>query len=145
MSFGPIAGEESARYVRKAMSHCVPRELICEEMFYGNAEPGITGCPTIATVFNDSLTPYEYNMDLALEYMRMAGYDAPTPTPTPSVNIGLTFPVFLSIIAFVGATSVIVKRTINTAKMDGASAVVFNFTFFIHKPRPWNKTVQNAI
>ncbi|NHJ49386.1 MAG: hypothetical protein FK733_16470 [Asgard group archaeon] len=106
----PIAGEESARYVRKAMSHCVPREMICEELFSGLAEPGVTACPSIATVYNTSLEPYEYNLALALEYMKGAGYDVTVPSPTTSV--GITLPIFMSILACIATATHCISKII---------------------------------
>jgi ABC-type transport system substrate-binding protein len=105
----PIAGPISAKYVRKAISHAVPREYICDELFQGIPEPSASVWPRISSVYNESLEPYEYNLDLALEYMRMAGYDVP---PSPSIQVGITIPIFISIFSIIGTITYINKRKV---------------------------------
>ncbi|MHA1365645.1 MAG: ABC transporter substrate-binding protein, partial [Candidatus Heimdallarchaeota archaeon] len=73
----PIAGAASANHIRKAISHMVPRDVIVEEILDGIGAPGITGMPDVAVGFDDSLEPYEYNITLAKNEMRAAGFEFP--------------------------------------------------------------------
>jgi ABC-type transport system substrate-binding protein len=101
----PIAGEDSARHIRKAISHMVPRDVIVEEILDGIGAPGITGMPDVAVGFDDTLEPYEYSYETALDHMKAAGFDVPDlPTPTPAAGIGLA--VLMSILALAGASQV---------------------------------------
>ncbi|MBK5114322.1 MAG: hypothetical protein JJE41_11905, partial [Candidatus Heimdallarchaeota archaeon] len=80
-----------------------------DEILDGLGRPGVTPCPTIATVFNNSLEPFEYNRDLALEHMSLAGFDV---SYTPSISIGLNFPIMLSIIALIGGCYYFIRKRI---------------------------------
>jgi ABC-type transport system substrate-binding protein len=108
----PIAGPESARYVRKAMSHAVPREFIISDILEGFGEPGVTGFPSISIGFDESLEPYEYNLTLAREYMRLAGFDIPYPPTsiTPSIKLGLGLPIICVLLSFAGITIYVGKK-----------------------------------
>ncbi|NHJ49903.1 MAG: hypothetical protein FK733_19070 [Asgard group archaeon] len=108
----PIAGPQSAKYVRKAIAHSIPREYFCNELLDGLARPGVTGCPSVAVGFNETLEPYAYNQTLSREYLRMAGYDIPTITPSssPTISIGLGLPIILGILALVSSTIYLSKR-----------------------------------
>ncbi len=116
----PNAGKQSARYIRKAISHILPREMICNEILNGLGRPGVTACPSVAIGFDDSLDYYEYSIETALQYMALAGFDAPVPTPTPtptpttstnsSFNIGIAVPVIIGIFALIGSSILIVNK-----------------------------------
>ncbi len=103
----PIPGSESARHVRHAMSHMIPRDAIVDEILEGLGKPGVTPCPSIAAVFNDSIEPFEYNRNHAIEHMIAAGFDIPY---TPSIGLGLTFPIMFSIIALIGGCCYFIQR-----------------------------------
>lgn len=90
----PNAGEDSAKYIRKAISHMVPRDVIVEEILDGIGAPGITGMPDVAVGFDNSLVPYEYSLTKALEYMALAGFDVP-PIPSPTVTTGIGLAVLM--------------------------------------------------
>jgi len=96
----PIVGEQSANYIRKAISHMVPREIIVEEILNGLGTPATTGCPNVAVGYDTSLVPYEYSINLALQYMKDAGFDV-----TP-VDTGIGLVVVFSILALAGASQV---------------------------------------
>ncbi|MFW9924047.1 MAG: ABC transporter substrate-binding protein [Candidatus Thorarchaeota archaeon] len=99
----PIAGEESAKNVRKAINHIVPREIIVEEILQGLGSPGVTYWPKASVGFDDTLEVPEYNINLALQYMKDAGFDVTIPTePT-----GLGLVVVISILSLVGAIQVV--------------------------------------
>ncbi len=98
----PIPDEESAKHVRKAISHMVPREVIVDEILDGLGHEGVTHWPYVSIGFDDSLEPYEYSVELALQEMALAGFDV---TITTDIS-GVGLIVFMSIIALAGATQV---------------------------------------
>ena len=108
----PIASRESAQHVRKALSHIIPRTVICSEIFDGLAKPGITGCPSVAIGFDKSLPPYAYDIDLALYHLGEAGYDVDewlNGVPG-SYLVGGGFIVLISIFGLVGGCSFLIIR-----------------------------------
>ncbi|HUT80320.1 MAG TPA: ABC transporter substrate-binding protein [Candidatus Bathyarchaeia archaeon] len=98
----PIAGWESAKKIRKAISHIIPREIIVEEILGGLGFPGVTHWPKVSLGFDEDLPYYEYSIETALAYMEAAGYD--TTVTTNESGIGLV--VVMSILAFAGASQV---------------------------------------
>ena len=70
----PIVGEDSAKYIRKALCHLVDREKICDEIYNGTANPATSHYPPLSDLFNDELIPCEYNLQTAKVYMGMAGF-----------------------------------------------------------------------
>ena len=108
----PIAGRESAQHVRKALSHIIPRNLICSEIFDGLVKPGVTGCPSVAIGFDKSLHAYTYDLNLAFYHLGEAGYDVDewlNGNPG-SYLIGGGFFVLISIIGLVGGCSVVIAK-----------------------------------
>ncbi|MFW9922548.1 MAG: ABC transporter substrate-binding protein [Candidatus Thorarchaeota archaeon] len=99
----PIAGAESAKHIRKAISHMVPREIIVEEILNGIGAMATTGCPNVAVGYDTTLEPYEYSISIALQHMKDAGYDVTIPT-TEITGIGLI--VVVGILALAGASQV---------------------------------------
>ena len=71
----PIAGPESAKHIRKAMSYLFPRELACLEYYHGLAVPAATIWNPISTGYDESLEPLEHNIGKAIEEMGLAGFD----------------------------------------------------------------------
>ncbi len=98
----PIPGPESARYIRKAMSHIIPRQLIIDEIINGLGKPGITPWPISCVGADESLEPLEYDRNLALKYMELAGYDVPDEYFSPTVQIGFKLETIASIISLIG-------------------------------------------
>ncbi len=80
----PVGTLEAAKNVRKAISHAVPRDIIVDQILEGLGAPGVTACPNVAVSFDESLDPYAYDIDLALDYMELAGFNPRDITPTPS-------------------------------------------------------------
>ncbi|HUT82627.1 MAG TPA: ABC transporter substrate-binding protein [Candidatus Bathyarchaeia archaeon] len=111
--FCPISSPESGKNIRKAISHIIPREIIAEES-YGINKPGVTGCPSTAIGFDETLKPYEYNITLAKQYMEKAGFEftyptitpSPLSTPNPILEIQIGF--YIGIVFFVFNFSIIV-------------------------------------
>jgi len=97
----PLGTTEAAKYIRKAISHAVPREYIVSEILQGLGAPGITPMPDGCVGFDTSLQPYVYDLDLAKQLIDQAydsGYEtststsetAPTETPPTETYGGTT-------------------------------------------------------
>ena len=101
----PIASAESAKHIRKAISHMVPRQIITNEIFKGLAVPATTGCPRVAVGYNHSLIPYEYNIELAKYHMAQAGFDISYSLPEGpnSYVISLSFSFIVIMFGLLGA------------------------------------------
>jgi ABC-type transport system substrate-binding protein len=85
----PSQAALAAKYVRQAISHAVPRDLIIQQLLYGYGYPGITtpvagnyktGFATTAG-FNTALAPYDFNLTESRQLLQQAGYFPTTPTP----------------------------------------------------------------
>lgn len=71
----PSRAAEAAAYVRKAMSHMIPREQIIKSVVGGLGKPGTVPIPfTAADYDHEMLKPIPYDMALAKQYMEKAGY-----------------------------------------------------------------------
>lgn len=71
----PARAAEAAIYVRKAISHAIPREQIIKNIVGGYGQPGTVPMPFTAAEYDkDYLKPIAYDLDLAREYMQRAGY-----------------------------------------------------------------------
>jgi ABC-type transport system substrate-binding protein len=85
----PSKAALAARYVRQAISHAVPRDLIIQQLLYGYGYPGITTpvagnyktgiASTIG--FDTALAPYDFNLTESRQLLQQAGYFPTTPTP----------------------------------------------------------------
>ena len=85
----PSKAALAAKYVRQAISHAVPRDLIIQQLLFGYGYPGITtpvagnyqtGLPII-TGFDTALKPYDFNLTESRQLLQQAGYFPTTPTP----------------------------------------------------------------
>ena len=111
----PIAGEESAKHIRKAISYMVPREVICDDILNGLAMPASTTCPNVAVGWDSTLEPYDYNIDKALYHMTQAGMptgwtNTTTLPPNTSITLGIEMSIILGIFSLVGATILIIDK-----------------------------------
>jgi peptide/nickel transport system substrate-binding protein len=71
----PSRAGEAATYVRKAISHAMPREQIVREIAAGYGKPGTVPIPFTSPEYDhDMLKPIAYDMDVARQYMEKAGY-----------------------------------------------------------------------
>ena len=100
----PISSPESGKHIRKAMSHIIPRQRIIDELAYGPSEPGITPWPKGAIGFDETLKPYEYNRNIALRHMELAGYDVPDEYFSQVINMGIGFGTIMGILSLVGGS-----------------------------------------
>ncbi|MCE7745098.1 MAG: hypothetical protein GPJ52_08205 [Candidatus Heimdallarchaeota archaeon] len=116
----PISSPESGKHIRKAMSHIIPRQKIVDEILNGLGIPGVTPWPRAAVGFDETLKPFEYNRNLALKYMKLAGYDVPDEYFSPNINLGIGFGTIMGILSLVGGSiytiSKIRKNKVNLSK-----------------------------
>ena len=104
----PLGTAEAARYIRKAISHIVPREYIVNEILGGLGLQGVSPMPDGCIGFDKTLQPYSYDIELARQLMEQAGFKEgytstnTNTTPTGTENAAITELVFLS---FVGLTT----------------------------------------
>ncbi|NHJ87849.1 MAG: hypothetical protein FK734_20470 [Asgard group archaeon] len=101
----PISSPESAKHIRKAISYMVPRNILIEEVLDGLGEPGITGCSPATTVFDDSLVPLEYSIDLAKAEMALAGVP-----DWSSSTASIDLPYFMAFLGLIGGCMIFVKK-----------------------------------
>jgi ABC-type transport system substrate-binding protein len=79
----PTRAAEAARYVRKAISHLIPRQSIINSILDGYGTPGVTTPFTTLTFgYDPSLEPYSYDPELAKSWLAAAGYDTGVPPPS---------------------------------------------------------------
>ncbi len=74
----PLGTPEAAKNIRKAISHACPRQIIVDQILEGLGAPATTAIPDSVVGYDDSLEPYVYDLDLARDYMEMAGFDLTT-------------------------------------------------------------------
>ncbi len=90
----PLGTPLAAKYLRKAISHACPREIIVDQILEGLGVPATTAIPDSVVGYDNSLEPYFYDLDLAISYVEDAGYTVlVTHFPTET---GITALVFLS-------------------------------------------------
>jgi len=71
----PSKAAEAARHVRKAISHLIPRDQIVNELLAGSAYPLATAVgPGWGIWYNSNLKPDAYDINIAAEELRAAGY-----------------------------------------------------------------------
>ncbi len=70
----PAGTAEAGKYVRKAISHTIQRQLFVDTLMYGLADPATSPIPNGCVGYDNALVPYEYNLDTAKTYMEAAGY-----------------------------------------------------------------------
>lgn len=64
-----------ANLVRKALSHIVNRDRIANVILNGFASPASTPVHPVVAGFNQDLIPRNFSIDIAKNYMQMAGFD----------------------------------------------------------------------
>jgi ABC-type transport system substrate-binding protein len=95
----PVGTHEAGKYLRKAISHTIPRQKIIDECLEGMGFLGVTPVPHGCIGFDESLEPYAYDLDLAIEYTEKAGYVLCSPISNTSGWVLLPFLICLVYIA----------------------------------------------
>ena len=108
----PISSPESGKNIRKAISHLIPRVDFIDYEYDGLGSPGITAFPKGAIGFDESLEMFEYSTNLALHYMKLAGYDVTEFFVGRSTNIGMGLVTIIGILTLVGGSFLIIRRSI---------------------------------
>lgn len=81
----PTKAALAAKYVRQAISHAIPRQLIIDELLHGYGKPGITSAVTSATDgYDANLAPHDFNLTKSRQLLQAAGYFPPGPAAAPS-------------------------------------------------------------
>jgi ABC-type transport system substrate-binding protein len=79
----PSRAAEAARYVRKAISHLIPRESIIDTILDGYGTPAITNSICTLTAGYDPTIPFDaYDVEYAKSLLAAAGYDTGVPPPS---------------------------------------------------------------
>lgn len=82
----PTKAALAAKYVRQAMSHAIPRQLIIDQLLHGYGKPGITSAVTPAMDgFNTDLQPQSFNLTESRRLLTLAGYNPPAPPSSPGL------------------------------------------------------------
>ena len=90
----PLGTPLAAKYLRKAISHATPREVIVDQILDGLGAPATTAIPDSVVGYDESLEPYVYDLDLAIDYVEQAGYTVWVTKTTSETGIAAL--VFLS-------------------------------------------------
>ncbi len=106
----PINSPNSGKYIRQAISHMIPRDVIIEEIYNGIGSPGVTAYPEGAIGFDDTLEPYEYSISLALEHMKLAGFGTGWSNIGTSTNVGLGLVTITSFITLIGGCYYFIRK-----------------------------------
>ncbi len=78
----PVGTAESAKDLRRSISHAIPRGDIIDDILGGIGVEGVTPIPPGCIGFDSSLDPYAYDLDLAIAYTEYAGYVIMVPCTT---------------------------------------------------------------
>ncbi|MHA1516598.1 MAG: ABC transporter substrate-binding protein [Candidatus Heimdallarchaeaceae archaeon] len=114
----PVGTPAAAKAIRKAISHAIPRDVIVDQIYEGLAKPGVTPMPDGCIGFDESLEPYAYDLDLAVEYMEDAGFERCVLgcTPYTPYTTGYTFSLVLLSVMGLSCCLIIRKRIENLSK-----------------------------
>ena len=85
----PSRAKEAARYVKIAFDYAIPRQIIIDNLLAGYGSPASVFFLPTQPYYNASVTPRPYDLAMAREYLKKAGYGVPSPPPMP------TFPSFI--------------------------------------------------
>ncbi|MCK5184633.1 MAG: hypothetical protein KAQ95_10025, partial [Candidatus Heimdallarchaeota archaeon] len=103
----PIAGVESAKHIRRAISFLIPRETIVKEILDGNGAPGVTPVPENAIGFDETLEPYNYSIDAAKLEMIQAGF---TFNGETSIEFGFGLVIVAELLVLIGGVQFLIKK-----------------------------------
>jgi len=109
----PSKAALAAKYVRQAISHAIPRQLIIDQLLFGSGTPGITSAVTPAMDgYNTALAPHSFNLTESRRLLTLAGYFPPAPAAAPSFwdSYGI-YLVAALVVAVVAVSALYVMRT----------------------------------
>ena len=96
-----IIYDKRRKWVRKAISHATPRDIIVDEILNGLGAPATTAVPDSVVGYDDTLEPYTYDLDIAISLMEDAGFQIVFEIPTENSIAGLVFLSFLGLAAMI--------------------------------------------
>ena len=70
----PVGTIEAAKWMRKALSHSIPREFICNNLISNKAIPGVTSVPDGCVGFYEDLDYYRFDLELAIDLKEDCGF-----------------------------------------------------------------------
>ena len=113
----PLGTAEAAKYLRQAVSHCIPRYQIVGEILQGIGTPGdVHSFPgqasrhPNATGAGSQMEPYAFNLTLAKELIKMAGYSYEAPPPTFMAQYGIYLVFGAGLVIAIAGTYFFVRR-----------------------------------
>ena len=110
----PIAGKESAKHIRKAISYIMPRQSVINDYYDGLGTPGVTQFPKVGIGFLNDLLYYQYDLNQAYYHMAMAGFDVPYDTNDPFggrvLLVGFDRSAVFSILILIGGCIIIHRK-----------------------------------
>ncbi|MCE7745094.1 MAG: hypothetical protein GPJ52_08185 [Candidatus Heimdallarchaeota archaeon] len=109
-TLAPISSEDSGKYLRKAISHIIPRNHLIITTLNDFAEPGITPWPVNHFMADEDLEPYEYNPDTSIQNSEFAGFVYPCATDVASVFISSIFCAVCVVTVVINKTKIKAKK-----------------------------------
>lgn len=106
----PIASPDSGKYLRKAISHIIPRNHLIKTTLNDFAEPGVTPWPVNHFMVDEDLKPYEYNPDTSIHFDEFAGFVYPCATDVASVFISSIFCAVCVVTVVINKTKIKTKK-----------------------------------
>ncbi len=97
----PVGTAEAAKFIRQAISHATPRDIIVDEILNGLGAPATTSVPDSVVGYDDTLEPYTYDLDVARSLVEDAGFEIEFEIPTETSIAGLVFLSFLGLAAMI--------------------------------------------
>ena len=91
----PVGTQEAGKCLRKAISHCIPRQQIVNNIYNGLAASGVVPMSDAQVGFDEDLLAYEVDLTSALDYIEYAF----TPV-VPELN----FPTYFFFLFLIGLT-----------------------------------------
>ncbi|MCE7747720.1 MAG: hypothetical protein GPJ51_04945 [Candidatus Heimdallarchaeota archaeon] len=104
----PVGTPAAAKAIRKAINHAIPRDVIVDQIYEGLASPGVSPIPIGCIGFDQSLEPYAYDLDIAVEYMEDSGFDTIIIFTRVTPSSGFT--IFLILFTLIGLTYLVFTR-----------------------------------
>ncbi len=98
----PVGTPTAAKYIRKAISHIIPRENITFDFLRELGVPSVSYIPKACVGHNKNLDPYVYDFDIAAQYLKEAGLAAcccRTLNPTQTGNRTILIVTLFSLIS----------------------------------------------
>jgi peptide/nickel transport system substrate-binding protein len=97
----PLGTAEAAKFIRQAISHAVPRDIIVDEILNGLGAAATTPVPDSVVGYDETLEPYTYDLEASIALMEDAGFEVVFEIPTETGIAGLVFLSFLGLAAMI--------------------------------------------